>query len=114
MSQHQRRQDDYQGCLDKLGQSEQTFRVQLIGEDTAEFERLVGERAAMSERSADAYRQSLNKAVAGTPEQCAEQIQRYVDGGITYFFLLFPDPLTTDQLELFASEVMPRFSTPLR
>ena len=81
----------------------------LIGEDTAEFERLVGERAAVSERSADAYRQSLNKAVAGTPEQCAEQIQRYVDGGITYFFLLFPDPIASESLALFAKEVMPHF-----
>ena len=57
-----------------------------------------------------AYRESLGNAVWGTPEQCAEKLQVYVDAGITYFFLLFPDPIPTDRLELFASEVMPRFS----
>lgn len=54
----------------------------------------------------EGYRQSLQNAIVGTPEQCAAQIQAYVDAGITRFFLIFPDPIPTDTLELFASTVM--------
>ena len=57
------------------------------------------------------YRTSLSRAIAGTPDQCAEQIRRYVDSGITYFFLLFPDPIPTEGLELIAREVMPQFTS---
>ena len=39
-----------------------------------------------------------------------EQIQAYVDNGIRYFFLLFPDPISSESLELFAREVMPHFN----
>ena len=82
----------------------------LIGENREEFDRLVAEGAAGSNMSADAYRASLAKAVAGTPEQCVERIKSYVEGGITYFFLLFPDPIPSESLRLFAREVMPHFS----
>ena len=82
----------------------------VIAESEAEFDRLVSHGAAASNVSAADYRASLSRAIAGTPEQCAEQIQAYVDSGITYFFLLFPDPIPTDRLELFAREVMPRFA----
>ena len=81
----------------------------LIGENSQEFDRLVAEGAASSNMSADAYRASLARAVAGTPEQCVERIRSYVDGGITYFFLLFPDPIPSESLRLFAREVMPHF-----
>lgn len=82
----------------------------VIAESEAEFDRLVSEGAAAANVSADQYRASLSRAIAGTPEQCAEKIQSYVDRGITYFFLLFPDPIPTDSLELFAQEVMTRFT----
>ncbi len=83
-------------------------RVVIAGSE-AEFNRLVSERAADANLSAAEYRESLSRAIAGTPEQCAEQIKSYVDSGITYFFLLFPDHIPTDTIELFAKEVMPRF-----
>ena len=82
----------------------------VIAESEAEFDRLVSDGAAAANVSAADYRASLSRAIAGTPEQCAEQIQAYVDSGITYFFLLFPDPIPTKNLELFAKEVMPRFA----
>ncbi len=82
----------------------------VIAESEAEFDRLVSHGAAAANASAADYRASLSRAIAGTPEQCTEQIQAYVDSGITYFFLLFPDPIPTDRLELFASEVLPRFA----
>ncbi len=82
----------------------------VIAESEAAFDQLAAEGAAAANVSESDYRVSLSRAIAGTPDQCAEQIQRYVDAGITYFFLLFPDPIPTDRLELFAREVMPRFS----
>ena len=82
----------------------------VIARSEAEFEELVSQGAAAANISAAEYRASLSRAIAGTSEQCAEQIQSYVDSGITYFFLLFPDPIPTESIELFAKEVMPRFT----
>ena len=82
----------------------------LIAETAAEFDAMVARGAAESNVSASAYRESLSGAIAGTPDQCAEQIQGYVDAGITYFFLIFPDPVSVEHLRLFAREVMPRFA----
>ncbi len=79
-----------------------------------ETERELEKLADAAGMTAAGYRESLGNAVWGTPDQCADKLQAYVDAGITYFFLLFPDPIPTDRLELFASEVMPRFSTPPR
>ncbi|WP_336339464.1 LLM class flavin-dependent oxidoreductase [Haloarcula brevis] len=48
--------------------------------------------------------------VMGTPEECAEAIERRIDAGVTKFqgwFIDFPD---TGGMELFADEVMPQFS----
>ena len=56
------------------------------------------------------YRRSLQNAIVGTPEQCASRIRTYVDAGVTRFFLIFPDPIPTESLELFASTVMNRES----
>lgn len=82
----------------------------VIAESEAEFDRLVSEGAATANVSPDDYRASLSRAIAGTPEQCVEKIRSYVDSGITYFFLLFPDPIPTERLELFAREVLPHFA----
>ena len=93
-----------------FGEIEVTHNTRvLIAESQAEFERLVAEAAAASNVSTEDYRASARGAVAGTPEQCAEAIENYVSNGIGYFFLLFPDPIATESLELFAREVMPRF-----
>ena len=81
----------------------------VIAETEAAFDELVSQGASAANVSEPEYRASLSRAIAGTPDQCAEKIKRYVDSGITYFFLLFPDPIPTDALELFAREVMPRF-----
>ena len=81
----------------------------LIAENTPEFDTMVANEATLSNASKDAYKASLTRAIAGTPEQCAEQIKTYVDRGISYFFLLFPDPITSESLSLFAKEVMPHF-----
>ena len=83
----------------------------VIAESVAEYERLVDRAATRSNVTASAYKMSLGNAVAGTPEQCCEQLQRYVDRGISYFFLLFPEPISPGSLRLFAEEVVPRFDS---
>ena len=81
----------------------------LIGENSAEYQRLVGRGAAISNMSISTYEASLAGAVAGTPDRCVERLKTYVDNGISYFFLLFPDPIPGESLELFAKEVIPHF-----
>ncbi len=82
----------------------------MIAETEAEFDRLVARMAGRSGATSGAYRASLSGAIAGTPERCVEHLRRYVENGITYFFLLFPDPISSESLSLFATEVMPHFS----
>ena len=101
-------------CLDigrDLSEIEVSHNTRVvIAETEAEFDRLVSDGAAAANLSAADYRASLSRAIAGTPEQCVEKIRSYVECGITYFFLLFPDPIPSDRLELFAREVLPRFA----
>ncbi|MDS0300625.1 TIGR03560 family F420-dependent LLM class oxidoreductase [Halogeometricum sp. S1BR25-6] len=47
--------------------------------------------------------------VVGTPEECAEAIQRRIDVGVTKFQGWFLDFPATDGMELFADEVIPEF-----
>ncbi len=114
--------DEHRACLDSIekhcrdvgrdpSEIEVTHNTRVVIAPTeAEFDSVVSRAAAASNTDPADYRASLSRAIAGTPDQCAEQIQRYVDSGITYFFLLFPDPIPTESLELFAREVMPRFA----
>ena len=82
----------------------------IIVEDQA----LLEERLALSARqqhvSIGDYKKALGNAIVGTPEECVEQIRRYVDAGITYFFLLFPHPVALEDVRLFAEAVMPAFA----
>ena len=82
----------------------------IIAETPGRFEELISQGAAAANTTATEYQKSLNRAIAGTPSQCREQIQRLVDRGLTYFFLLFPEPVQVDSLTLFAEEVMPYFA----
>jgi len=82
----------------------------IIAESEQEFEVLAAQGAANASVSLADYKKSLSGAIAGTPEQCVQQLSRYVDDGIHYFFLLFPDPISNESLDLFASEVMPHFT----
>ena len=82
----------------------------FIAEDGAQYHQMVGRGASNSGTSLREYEASLKRAIAGTPEQCVEQIEGYVRAGITYFFLLFPEPISEDSLRLFAKQVMPHFT----
>ena len=81
----------------------------IVAENAAQFDDMVSQGAAAAKTAPSAYRESLGRAIAGTPAQCRQQIQRLVDRGITYFFLLFPEPVQVASLNLFAKEVMPQF-----
>lgn len=48
--------------------------------------------------------------ILGTPEECAEAIERRIDVGATKFQFWFADFPDTSGLELFADEVIPQFS----
>ena len=81
----------------------------FIGEDEAAVERVLAEHAARHGVSVEQFRASLGNAIVGTPAQCVEQLRRYVDYEIGWFFLLFPEPVSVGDLELFAGEVLPEF-----
>lgn len=61
---------------------------------------------AEARRIADASPYS-NGPIAGTPEQVAEQLQKFVDLGVTYLIVRVLDFPRTDGIELFVEEVMP-------
>jgi alkanesulfonate monooxygenase SsuD/methylene tetrahydromethanopterin reductase-like flavin-dependent oxidoreductase (luciferase family) len=83
----------------------------VIAPNDLAFERLVKQNSDRLGKNASDYRSSLNNAIAGTPQECITKIKSYVNHGIRYFFLIFPDPISTNTLELFANEVMPAFAT---
>lgn len=86
----------------------------FIGEDEAELDQLILETASRQNVAAEELGASLSNAIVGTPERCAERIRGYVDAGIRYLFLIFPDPTPTRGLELFARKVMPEFPCAMR
>ena len=56
-----------------------------------------------------------NRAIIGTPDQCVAKIKELREQGIEYFICFFsfggiPHQKVMRSMELFASEVMPRFS----
>ena len=81
----------------------------FIGEDKAAVERVMAEHAGRHGVSVEQFRASMGNAIVGTPAQCVEQLRRYVDYGIGWYFLLFPEPVRVGDLELFAEEVLPEF-----
>ena len=86
----------------------------IVAESDAALEEVLSRQAAARGMALDDYRKTLANAIVGTPERCVAQIRRYVDGGIRYFFLLFPHPVDVELLRLFAATVMPRFPSAVR
>ncbi len=84
----------------------------VIAATEDKYGELVRQLAERSGVCPEEYGRSLKGSVAGTPEKCVQRLREYVDAGITYFFLLFPEPISTEDLSLFAREVMPHFASP--
>ena len=115
LEEHQAKTDIIRRHCDGLGRDPAQIEVThntrvVVAENQERFEALVAEGAASADVSVTSYKESLSGAIAGTPGQCVEQLSRYVNSGICYFFVLFPDPISSESLELFASEVMPHFA----
>ena len=70
----------------------------------------VGERYVTSERSAESIAQAL--CIAGTPDDCIKAVEERIDAGVEHINLGFlasePDSCYK-QMEMFASQVMPKF-----
>ncbi|MCE2500671.1 MAG: LLM class flavin-dependent oxidoreductase, partial [Dehalococcoidia bacterium] len=82
----------------------------VIAPTQREYDLLVARLAERAGMTAEAYRgERLRNTLSGTPEQICDRIAEYVDYGIRYFFIVFPDPAPTETLRLFAGEVMARF-----
>ena len=47
--------------------------------------------------------------IAGTPDECIERVQEYVDIGVTQFMLWFLDLPSIEGIRLFADHVIPTF-----
>ena len=81
----------------------------FIGKDEPAVDAVLAEHAARHGISPQQFKANLGNAIVGTPQQCIDQLRQYTDYGIRRFFLLFPEPVSTTDLELFANEVLPRF-----
>ncbi len=83
----------------------------VIAPTQREYDAVVARLAEQSGITAGRYRtERLCNTLSGTPEQVAERINTYVESGIRYFFVVFPNPAPTETLALFANEVMAQFN----
>lgn len=79
----------------------------VIAPTQREYESLVARIAHDAGMTATAYEADrLRNTLSGTPEQICDRIGEYVDFGIRYFFVVFPNPAPSETLALFAQEVM--------
>jgi F420-dependent oxidoreductase-like protein len=65
----------------------------------------LGEKISMLEPAGMSLEDFQKSALAGTPDQCREKLQPYLDLGVTYFMLFFADLPSIDGLKLFAEGV---------
>jgi F420-dependent oxidoreductase-like protein len=98
---------------------------QTVGRDFAELELSVHPKLAVAatHEEAEAFahdfcarlRQDLESQrgewLLGTPAEVREQLQAYVDAGITQWMIAVGAPFDMDMLALFAREVLPAFRT---
>ncbi len=83
----------------------------VIAPTQREYEQLVARLAEEAGMTASAYRsERLRNTLSGTPEQVCDRLSEYVEFGIRYFFVVFPNPAPSETLALFAEEVMRRFN----
>jgi F420-dependent oxidoreductase-like protein len=53
--------------------------------------------------------QFIEGNLVGTPEQITSRIEEFIDVGVTYIMMRFPDMMKNEPLRLFADEVIPAF-----
>ncbi len=78
----------------------------LIVEDQKDIAEKIS-KYKLPNMSVEDYKKST---LAGTPEECVEKLQVYMDLGVTYFMLYFADLPSTDGLRLFAKAIAQKIS----
>jgi len=116
LEEHRAKLDVLEGYCRDIGRDAAEIEVThnarlIIAENQREFDSKAAHAASQANLSVSDYKQSISGAIAGTPEQCVQQIEPYVQTGIRYFMLIFQDPVSVEDLQLFAKEVMPHFAT---
>jgi alkanesulfonate monooxygenase SsuD/methylene tetrahydromethanopterin reductase-like flavin-dependent oxidoreductase (luciferase family) len=53
--------------------------------------------------------QFIEGNLVGTPEEIVSRIREFIDVGVTYIMMRFPDMMENEPLRLFTDEVMPAF-----
>ena len=94
--------------LDGFAKGHLTFIT--LGKDYESAERVWVDR--LSKRYAQDFGPLAKKyGIIGTPDQCAEQLQRYIEAGCTYFVLdaICDAADVARQIETFAAEIFPKF-----
>ena len=81
----------------------------MIFEDTGEGEMSERRYTEAFQRRYGSVDSSRRPPILGTPSECIEQIQGYVDVGITLFIVRFMGESFEEEVRLFAEEVMPAF-----
>ena len=74
----------------------------LIGQDESEVNEKISQKNVLGLTLEEFKKTSL----VGTPQQCREQLQVYVDLGVTCFMLYFGDLPSVEGLRLFAEGIM--------
>jgi alkanesulfonate monooxygenase SsuD/methylene tetrahydromethanopterin reductase-like flavin-dependent oxidoreductase (luciferase family) len=67
--------------------------------------RQAGELRPLSRTAEDLRRQYI----FGSVEECRDRVHQYVDAGMQQMMIYFLDYPSTDSLERFAQEIMPKF-----
>jgi probable F420-dependent oxidoreductase len=94
--------------LDGFAKGHLTFIT--LGKDYESAERVWVDR--LSKRYAQDFGPLAKKyGIIGTPDQCAEQLQRYIEAGCSYFVLdaICDAADEARQIETFAAEIFPKF-----
>lgn len=94
--------DVLRGHCDAVGRD-----YESIGKSWSAEAVVVAETEAEAQRIAAASPYNRN-TILGTPEQVAEQLQKFIDLGVSYLIVRLLDFPRTDGIEMFAQEVMPR------
>ncbi len=82
----------------------------IIGRNTSEVDKLVGEQAKERNQSPAEFRKSVveHGFVIGEADDCVEQLRRFKEIGINHFFLIFSGDTSIQPLETFRDEVIPQ------
>ena len=69
---------------------------------------MLAEGTSGGEELPEGFEELINQALAGTPEEIAEQVGAFADLGVDHIILLMDPPYDTEGLTRFAREVVPK------